>query len=192
MLSTPLHFSHNSCSVSTELPHHQLLCVNRGNSPHHIHELRPHSLSPLLFYYYRVCKKVCQGKNTQKKIIFEGNRVCLENKGGGIKRREPSAFIDYIFDSKNNAPHKKHKGREGNRTPQWYWPIIARYVRYEHPPDRVFHKRESIRPLSCSAVYESPFVILSKFITSTLLSSNQSYPQTYSWLLRRKPQKHHS
>ena len=41
-------------------------------------------------------KRFVKEKILRKKIIFEGNGVCLENKGGGIERREPSAFIDYI------------------------------------------------------------------------------------------------
>ena len=115
-------------------------------------------------------KRFVKEKIPRKKIKCKCNRVCLENKGGSIKRREPSAFIDYISNSKNNAPSKyksqmqnANKGREGNRTPQWYWPITACCVRLKHPPYRVFHKRESIRPLSYSAIYESPFGILSKF-----------------------------
>jgi hypothetical protein len=30
----------------------------------------------------------------------------LRKKGGSKNDREPSAFIDYTYDSKNNAPHK--------------------------------------------------------------------------------------
>ena len=37
----------------------------------------------------------------------------LRKQGGSIKRREPSAFIDYISDSKNNAPIKNIKEERG-------------------------------------------------------------------------------
>ena len=51
-------------------------------------------------------------------------------------------------------------------------------------------KRESIRPPSYSAVYESPFGMLSKFVTSVLLYLVQSSTQTSSWHLRKTPQRH--
>ena len=51
-------------------------------------------------------KRFVKEKIPRKKIIFEGNGVCLENKGGGISRHEASAFIAYTYDSKNNAPLK--------------------------------------------------------------------------------------
>ena len=51
-------------------------------------------------------------------------------------------------------------------------------------------KRESIRPPSYSAVYESPLGMLSKFVTSILLYLVQSSTQTSSWHLRKTPQRH--
>ena len=74
------------------------------------------------------------------------------------------------------TPSIKHKGRERNRT------SLNRCVQLRHPTNDIWclstqyayqyrgflpfqNKRESIRPLSYSAIYESPFGILSKFIS---------------------------
>ena len=72
----------------------------------HIVFLRYHSI--IIVHVKRFVKE----KIPRKKIIFEGNRVCLENKGGGISRHEASAFIACMCDSKNNAPPPLRRDRQ--------------------------------------------------------------------------------
>ena len=112
-------------------------------------------------------------------------------KGGGINEREPSAFIAYTYDSKTMPPCKIQSAK------QKVLDEITGFARSRHPV-KVYcyqwttsnYKRESIRPPSYSAVYESPFGMLSKFVTSILLYLVQSSTQTSSWHLRKTPQRH--
>ena len=85
-------------------------------------------------------------------------------KGGGINEREPSAFIAYIYDSKTMPPCKMQSAK------QKVLDEITGFARSRHPVKvhcyqwtTSNYKRESIRPPSNSAVYESPFGMLSKF-----------------------------
>ena len=89
-------------------------------------------------------------------------------KGGGINEREPSAFIAYTYDSKTMPPCKMQSAKAKHKVLD----EITGFARSRHPVKvhcyqwtTSNYKRENIRPLSYSAVYESPFGMLSKFIT---------------------------
>ena len=87
-------------------------------------------------------------------------------KGGGINEREPSAFIAYTYDSKTMPPCKMQSAKAKHKVLD----EITGFARSRHPVKvhcyqwtTSNYKRESIRPPSNSAVYVSPFGMLSKF-----------------------------
>jgi len=89
-------------------------------------------------------------------------------KGGGINEREPSAFIAYTYDSKTMPPCKIQSAKAKHKVLD----EITGFARSRHPVKvhcyqwtTSNYKRESIRPPSYSAICESPFGMLSKFIT---------------------------
>ena len=109
-------------------PDHQTLCernqvcprpLQQSDTRHLGNQQNVYVLSSCL--YYTNWKKVCQVKNTQKKIIFEGTWKLVRYRGEGnwvfvITLREPIALIDWMSYARFNAPSVTGEKRECQST----------------------------------------------------------------------------